>query len=116
MSWHDREMLDPNQFAGAGTRVAARERTDPAVAFRTVHFDEVAVELDDVAVARALDFAFDGRIGGNQVHVRAGFDDLAFGDRKFAYPPEIEACGLGNGNLVEHRAVRHAPPAEREID
>src|SRR6478736_2426815 len=87
-------------------------RVSELAALRPIGFDQIAIERDEIANARALDRARDRIVGSDQVHVRARLDDLALRNRWLPDSPDIEPAGVGNGYLVEHDTVGHAAPAE----
>jgi len=77
--------------------------------------DEEAFEVDDLAGAHLFQLVFHVVVGGDDVHVGAGGFDFALGDRELVDVPVVEAAGLADVDVGQHRAVGHAAPAHGEV-
>ena len=111
----DFERLDPDQLAGPGTAVVATQRTAHHQAIVRARFDQLAADADHLPDPHRVQRLGHRIVRRNQVHVGGTGDDLALRNREFPQLPVEEAPALADLDLVQHRRVRHPPPAERQI-
>src|SRR5262245_47304209 len=99
------ELLDPDQFAGAGASVFARQRAAPVPAIRAADLHEISGQRDDLPAAYAQQTALDVLRGRNHMHVRAVRLDLTAGNGKVICVPEVEPSALLDVQSVQHHLV-----------
>src|SRR6185312_2703293 len=112
---HDIHALDIDQLARPRAGIVAGHRGFPVPAAGAAGVDQEAFEVDHLAGAHAFQLALHARVGGDHVHVGAGGFDLAARDRELLHVPVVEAPGLADIDVRQHRAVRHPTPAEGEV-